>query len=134
VNTAVPPRPAVTGSGAYTYSPMTPVPSHWHPYVVEEVDGRRVFVQGRAADYSGATPVLMPEPVSDLLRDSAGGGTRPVHHIEPAAIPSNGVRVQRRTMLARATTGEPILWTQRRRLPVLAQPALALRFDELRPE
>ena len=37
-------------------------------------------------------------------------------------------------MLARATTGEPVLWTQRRRLPVLAPPALALRFDELRPE
>ena len=113
---------------------MTPVPPHWHPYVVDEVDGRRVFVQGRAADYSGAIPALMPEPVSDLLRDPAGGGSRPVHHIEPAAIPSNGVRVQRRAMLARATTGEPVLWTQRRRLPVLAQPALALRFDELRPE
>jgi hypothetical protein len=113
---------------------MTPVPPHWHPYVVDEVDGRRVFVQGRAADYSGPVPTLMPEPLSDLLRDPSPGGTRPVHHFEPAAISSNGVRVQRRAMLARATTGEPVLWTQRQRLPLLVLPALALRFDELRQE
>jgi hypothetical protein len=134
VSSAVPPRPVATGSGRYTYSPMTPVPPHWHPYVVDEVDGRRVFVQGRAADYSGPVPTLMPEPLSDLLRDPSPGGTRPVHHFEPAAISSNGVRVQRRAMLARATTGEPVLWTQRQRLPLLVLPALALRFDELRQE
>jgi hypothetical protein len=134
VSAALPAPPGATYSGTYTYSPMTRVPPHWHPYVVDEIGGRRVFVQGRAADYSGAVPTLMPEPVSDLLRDPGGGGTRPVHLIEPAAIPSNGVRVQRRAMLARTTTGGPVVWTQRRRLPALVQPALSLRFDELRPD
>ena len=76
----------------------------------------------------------MPEPISDLLRGPGVEGTRPLHHIEPAAIPSGGVRVQRKAMLARATTGEPVLWTQRERLPLLIPPALALRFDELRAD
>ena len=66
----------------------TRVPAHWHPYVVEEIDGRRRFVQGRAADLSGPTAVLLPPPVSDLLVDPASGGTHPVHQIEPAAIPA----------------------------------------------
>jgi hypothetical protein len=132
VSPGVPPRQLISGSGQYTYSPMTPIPQHWHPYVIDEVDGRRVFVQGRAADYSGPSPTLMPEPVSDLLYDRGGGEDRPAHYIEPAAIPSTGVRVQRKAMLARSTTGEPVFWMQRQRLPLLAMPALALRFDELR--
>jgi hypothetical protein len=37
-------------------------------------------------------------------------------------------------MLARATTGEPVLWTQRRRDLLLAPPTFALRFDVLRED
>jgi hypothetical protein len=58
--------------------------------VIEEVDGRRRFVQGRAADLSGRTPTLLPPPVSDLLVDPRGVNGRPVHQLEPAAIPACG--------------------------------------------
>jgi hypothetical protein len=34
-------------------------------------------------------------------------------------------------MLARGTDGRPLLWSQRRRLPLLAPPALRLEFDRL---
>jgi hypothetical protein len=136
--TAAPPGPAAaptaaddTGRPSYSYLPMTPIPPHWHPYVVEDVDGRRRFVQGRAADLAGPTPTLLPPPVSDLLVDPQRAAGQPVHQLEPAAIPADGLRVERRAMLARATTGEPVLWTQRRRQPLLTPPAFALRFDVL---
>jgi hypothetical protein len=123
----------VTGRDTFAYRAMTPIPAHWHPYVVEEVDDRRRFVQGRAADLSGRTAVLLPPPVSDLLVDPVSGGQHPVHQLEPAAIPQDGVRVEQRAMLARTTSGDPLLWTQRRRVPMLTPPALALRFDVLEP-
>jgi hypothetical protein len=119
---------------SFSYLAMTPIPPHWHPYVVEDVDGRRSFVQGRAADLSGPVAALMPAPVSDLLIDPHGGNGRPVHHLEPAAIPSDGLRIERRAMLARATTGEPLLWNQRRRQPLLVPPAFGLRFDVLKAD
>jgi hypothetical protein len=132
----VPDPPAhldTTGRQGFAYRPMTRVPLHWHPYVVEEVDGRRRFVQGRAADLSGPSAVLMPPPESDLLYDPATNGTHPVHQIEPAAIPQDGLRLERRAMLARATDASPVLWTQRRRQPLLSPPGLRLRFDTLEP-
>lgn len=132
-----PPEPPAhldaTGRPGFAYRAMTRIPPHWHPYVLEEVDGRRRFVQGRAADLSGPSAVLMPEAISDLLIDPTSGGTHPVHQIEPAAIPQDGVRVERRPVLARDTTGAPVLWTQRRRQPLLAPPAIRLRFDTLEP-
>ncbi len=114
---------------------MTPIPPYWHPYVVdsEAADGLRRFAQGRAADLSGPTPVLLPPPVSDLLYDPKAPPGGPVHQLEPAAIPPEGLRVQRRAMLARSTTGEPVLWTQRRRDLLLAPPTFRLRFDVLQP-
>jgi hypothetical protein len=123
----------IDGRDAFAYRAMTPIPAFRHPYVIEEVVGRRRFVQGRAADLSGRTPVLLPPPVSDLLVDPASGGQHPVHQLEPAAIPQDGVRVERRAMLARTTDGDPLLWTQRRRVPMLSPPVLALRFDVLEP-
>jgi len=88
---------------------------------------------GQAADLSGPDPALLPAPVSDSLVDPASGGQHPVPQLEPAAIPQDGLRVERRAILARATTGDPILWTQRRRLPLLAPATFALRFDVLEP-
>lgn len=114
----------------YAYRPSTTLPRFWHPYPIEDVAGRRRFVQGRLADLDVRPPVLMPEPVSPLLYDPAappGGG--PVHQIEPAAVPRTGVRVQRQWMLARRTDGRPVLWMQRRRLPLLGPPTSGLRFD-----
>ena len=122
-----------SGRQGFAYRPSTRVPRYWHPYVVQEIDGRRRFVQGRAADLSGPTAVLMPPPVSDLLHDPTSGGVHPVHQIEPAAIPQDGLRLQRRAMLARATDAQPVLWTQRRRQPLLTPPGLRLRFDTLEP-
>lgn len=126
--------PVQTDSAAqatYSYLPMTPIPQYWHPYVVEEVDGKRRFVQGRAADLSGPTPTLLPPPISDLLYDPNGGHGRPMHQLDPAAIPAEGLRIERRAMLARTTAGEPVLWTQRRRDVLVAPPTFALRFDVL---
>lgn len=132
-----PPAPASaddTARPSFSYLPMTPIPLHWHPYVVEDVDGRRRFVQGRAADLSGTNPVLLPPPVSDLLIDPQRAAGQPIHQLEPSAIPADGLRVERRAILARATTGEPVLWTQRRRQPLLTPPAFGLRFDVLTEE
>lgn len=131
-----PEPPAVldaSGRQGFAYRPMSHVPPHWHPYTIEKVAGRRRFVQGRAADLSGTTAVLLPEAESDLLIDPASGGTHPTHQLEPAAIPQDGVRVERRRMLARATDGSPVLWTQRRRQPMLTPPALRLAFDAMEP-
>ncbi|MER5335828.1 hypothetical protein [Micromonospora sp. NPDC002717] len=122
-----------SGRPGFAYRPMTRVPRHWHPYVVEEVAGRRRYVQGRGVDLSGPTAVLLPEAESDLLVDPAAGGTHPTHQLEPAAVPADGVRVERRAVLARATDGRPVLWTQRRRQPLLTPPSLGLRFDALEP-
>lgn len=121
---------------SFSYQAMTPVPPYWHPYVLDEVGTpvRRRFVQGRAADLSGPAPVLLPPPTSNLLDDPHRAPGDPVHQIEPAAIPSDGVRVERRAILARSTAGDPVLWTQRRRQPLLVPPAFALRFDILEPD
>jgi hypothetical protein len=118
----------------YSYLPMTPIPHFWHPYVIDPAHEPRRFVQGRAADLSGKTPTLMPPPVSDLLADPKAPPGGPVHQLEPSAIPSDGLRVRRRAMLARSTSGEPVLWTQRRRDLLLAPPTFALRFDVLRQD
>lgn len=134
VGDPLPLPPALLDSTArpgFAYRPMTRVPPRWHPYVIEEVGGRRRFVQGRAADLTGAAARLMPAAESDLLVDPASGGVHPVHQIEPGAIPSTGLRLERRAVLARRSDGSPVLWTQRRRLPLLTPPATALRFDAL---
>jgi hypothetical protein len=132
-----PPEPPAdldaSGRPGFAYRASTRVPAHWHPYVIEEISGRRRFVQGRAADLSGSTAVLLPAAESDLLVDPASGGVHPVHQVEPAAIPPNGVQLERRAILARRTDGSPVLWTQRQRLPLLTPPALPLRFDVLEP-
>jgi hypothetical protein len=133
-----PDPPAVQGDPtkqpAFSYLPMTPIPRYWHPYVIDDSSPTRRFVQGRAADLSGPAPTLLPPPVSDLLADPHVPAGGPVHQLQPAAIPSDGLRVQRRTMLARSTTGEPVLWTQRRRDLLLTSPTFALRFDVLQPD
>jgi hypothetical protein len=100
----------------------------------ENVNGLRRFVQGRAADLSGPTPTFLPAPISDLLADPHAPPAGPFHQLEPAAIPPDGLRVQRRAMLARATTGDPVLWTQRRRDLLIAPPMFALRFDLLQQD
>jgi hypothetical protein len=133
------PQPPVPGGRAdageqprYAYLPSTDVPPYWHPYLVEQVGGRRRLVQGRLADLSGAAAVLTPEPASELLRDPAAGGVHPVHQLEPAAVPTDGLTLERRYILGRGTDGAPVLWVQRRRGPLAAPPVQSLRLDVLR--
>jgi hypothetical protein len=115
----------------YTYRASAHVPSFWHPYLIEGVGGRRRLVQGRLADLSGATAMLTPEPATDLLRDPASDGAHPVHQIEPSAIPTDGLQLERRYVLGRRTDGTPVLWVQRRRGPLTTVPVLTLQFDVL---
>jgi hypothetical protein len=95
---------------------------------MEERDGVRRFVQYGLADLSGQRPVPLPRPEAETLR---GGipGQRTLHELAPAAIPAQGVEVERRWQLARDLTGRPILWFQRQRKPLRTPPARLLRFD-----
>jgi hypothetical protein len=134
-STAAPPPPPgevlASDPVTYEYLPSTTLPRYWHPYVIGDVAGRRRFVQGRLADLTQRPPVPMPEPISPLLADPAAPANGPVHQVEPAAVPSNGLRLERRWSLGRRTDGEPVLWMQRRRTPLLGPPTSGLRFDVL---
>lgn len=127
-----------TGSRGFTWVPSTTLPGHWHPYRIEprEDESRRVFVQGRVADLTSDLPRLRRGPRSALIGGMgdgpddddavpAGDG----HEIEVTAVPYQGVRLERRYVLARGTDGRPELWRQRRGVPVLAGPISHLRFD-----
>jgi hypothetical protein len=137
------PAPAQAGDGgqvdaeaqpSYAYRPSTPIGPYRHPYLVDEVGGRRRFVQGRFANLAADPPELLPEPTAAVLEDPAAPAAGPVHQIEPAAIPTTGLRLERRWLLARRTDATPVLWLQRRRLPLLAPPELDVLFDVLEPQ
>jgi hypothetical protein len=129
-----PPPPAYAipdAASDFIYRPTSDIPFHWHPYEIAAVDtnpaqpGRRRFVQGRFADlHTDGPSTLRPAPRADILNVPAG-----IHEIEPATIPTMGLRVEQRFMLARGTDARPVLWLQRQRLPLLGPPSHALRFD-----
>jgi hypothetical protein len=140
-----PPRPASPEGGdagspvstlatkEYDYRLSTGARAHWHPYVIDaDGAGRRWYVQGRLADLSGEEAVLLAPAQAKVLRNLDATTDAPVHQIDPSSVSSHGLRLERRYMLARDTNGQPVLWVQRRRLPLLAQPMLPLRFDVLR--
>jgi hypothetical protein len=116
-----------TGSREFEYLPSTTLPPHWHPYRVERDVNPRRFRQGLVADLKTTPPKPREGPRSPLLR----GGPETGHELLPAAVPSHGLRLERRFVLARATDGTPALWVQRRRVPLLAGPVSHLRFDVL---
>jgi hypothetical protein len=134
-----PPEPVASAAAdqdaqpRYAYRASTEVPTFWHPYLIEDVGGRRRLVQCRLADLSGPTARPMPAPESDLLRDPASGGRHPVHQLEPSAVPTDGLQLERCYVLGRGTDGQPVLWTQRRRLPLAIPPTMRLGFDMLEP-
>ena len=103
------------------------LPEHWHPYRIEArtAPQRRVFVQGLVADLS-KTPVA---PRAGAQSELIGAGSG--HELAASAVPNQGLRLDRRFMLARGTDGRPVLWRQRRRVPLLAGPVSHLRFDLL---
>lgn len=121
----------------FRYQPAPPVPKHWHPYVLDIAPeaGHRRYVQGRLADLSGPQAVYAPLPTVNLLYDQnrEAGSPAPVHQIQPSAVPRNGIRLERRYVLGRRTDGTPLLWSERRRAPLAAPPALPLHFDTLDP-
>jgi hypothetical protein len=144
VATGPPPPPAggaepVDASArlSYRYRPSAGARRYWHPYLLQNVAGRRRFVQGRLADLDASPPTLFPEPVAQVLFDMANltpnpaDQIAPVHQIEPATIPRYGLRVNRQRVLARDVDGNPVLWVQRRRLPLHDPPTSTLRFDTL---
>ena len=114
----------------FTYQPSTTLPDHWYPYRIETraAPAGRVFVQGLVADLSHSPPTPQPGPRSDLIGAAQG------HELAASAVPNQGIRLERRYALARGTDGSPLLWRQRRRLPVLAGPVSHLRFDLLQED
>jgi hypothetical protein len=124
-------QPTATGADAYRYLPSTGLPSHWHPY--EQASGGD-WRQAVLANPAGpGTP--RAAPVSRLLAgDRLPSGASEVHRIARHALPSSGIRLQRRAMLARDVDGRPVLWVERRTGPLTAPPASLLRFDVLAPD
>ena len=72
----------------------------------------------------------MPAVSAEVLRVRTAAGET-VHAIEPATVPSIGVVLDRRYRLARDVSGNPVLWSQRRRSPFLRPPGRTMRFDVL---
>ena len=134
-------QPDFGGRTGYLYRPSTAVPHHWHPYVIDETPNvERRFVQARLADYTklqagGVPPArdedwLAPEARARLLRDDRSAPPdEPVHQIAPSTVPVQGLRLDRRYVLGRRSDATPILWVQRRRLPLLSPSTSGLRFD-----
>jgi hypothetical protein len=103
---------------------------YWQPYRLDVLDGRRRFVQARLADYSATPPAPMePAAAAQMLINPRLADPQPVHAIDPATVPVDGLALERRWMLARDVNGQPVLWVQRQRRPLLAPPARRLRFD-----
>jgi hypothetical protein len=132
-----------TGTRNFRYLPSTTLPNHWHAYqrvrrgdpafdaaAATAGDGRAGYWrQAVVADLTGPEPVARPGPVSRLIGGPSGPGLGRGHDLAPTAIPSNGVRLQRRAMLARDTAGRPVLWVERSARPVSGPPVSHLRFD-----
>jgi hypothetical protein len=132
-NAAAAAETAVAGTQSFRYLPSTTLPRHWHPYRRREDGGpSRPWQQGLVADLTGPEPAPRPGPTSPLIGGRPGeGGFGEGHEVDGRAIPSSGARLQRRARLARDVDGRPVLWVERRVVPILAPPASQLRFDVL---
>lgn len=120
----------------FVYVPGQDAAAYWHPYQIEDrpdAEGRlrRRFLQRRLADLNRVHPELLPAPLAEVLRVQNSVGQERVHEIAPATVPSIGIIVQRRYVLARDVDGNPVLWLQRQRTPFLSPPSRTLRFDVL---
>lgn len=120
----------------FVYVPGQDAAAYWHPYQIDDrpdPEGRlrRRFVQCRLADLNRVQPELLPAPRAEVLRVQNSVGQEIVHEIMPATIPSIGIVLVRRYVLARDVDGNPVLWLQRQRTPFLSPPGRTLRFDVL---
>ena len=122
-----------TGTREFRYLPSTTLPNGWHPYqrvrlddpqptggVVTAAtnpgagDGRSGgWRQGVLADLTGPYPRPRPGPRVATDRRAVGRRHRSRPPARVHAIPSNGVLLRRRAMLARDTAGRPVLWVER---------------------
>jgi hypothetical protein len=126
----VPQKPVNIPEQQYRYLPAIDAVPYWYPYVLGDFAGQRRFIQARLVDYSGPVGVLMdPVPASHVLNDPRRVAPEPVHELDPAAIPVDGLSLERRWMLARDTDAQPVLWVRRQRKPLLTPPSRHLRFD-----
>lgn len=92
--------------------------------------GRDLFVQ--AARRDPGTGALLPPPDAALLAPPARA--RPaVHVIEPLSVPSGGLRLVRRPMLARDVDGRPVTWWRHERLPLDVGLDVRWTWDPLTP-
>jgi hypothetical protein len=138
-----------TGTRNFRYLPSTTLPNHWFAYqrvragdpsfdpaaTAGAGDGRSGYWrQAVLADLTGAEPEPRPGPTSTLVGGPSGDGLGRGHDLAPTAIPSNGVRLQRRLLLARDTNARPVLWVERSARPVSGPPTSHLRFDVLTEE
>jgi hypothetical protein len=88
-------------------------------------------VQGLVADLRAEPPVVRNGPSSRLLGGAPSEPFGKGQELTTHAVPNSGLRLERRWMLARQTTGEPALWVQRRRVTLFGGPVSFLRFDVL---
>jgi len=116
----------VTPSGSVDYQPSSPLPKGWFPYTLSEPWVR--FVPHRLADLRSEVPTPLPPPASPFLTDDRG--REPAYfELAPRAIPSSGLRLTRRFVLARAIDGQPVLWQRRRAIALTGPPGKPLLFD-----
>ena len=110
-----------TGTRNFTYRPSTTLPPHWHPYErVRDTDEDAPegsgdglsgpYRQGIVADLTGPVPRPRPGPNLRMIGGPSGPGAGRGHTVDANALPSTGARLQRRTKLARAADGSPVLW------------------------
>jgi hypothetical protein len=133
-NSVLPPVPPLAGQSSgdltrprrWRYEPGDPPQPFWHPYVKDP--DHHVFVQNGLADLTQTPPQPMPRPQAEVLRVRGAGGPS-IHQLSSASVPSNGVALERRWSLARDRDGNPVLWIQRERKPLVSPPARRLRFD-----
>lgn len=131
-----------TASRDFRYLPSTTLPMHWQPYQRVRAgdpqadpsegagDGRSGhWRQAVLVDLTEPDPAPRPGPISRLIGGPSGTGIGAGHLLAADAIPSNGIRLQRRAVLARDTNGRPILWVERSAQPVTGPPVSHLRFD-----
>lgn len=122
-----------TGTRRFRYLPSSTLPPHWHPYRIEARGAgmARTFVQGLVADLTQPLAPPRAGPRSRVIGGPSYGGPGRGHELEPTAVPSLGLKLERRWVLGRRTDGAPALWVERRRMPFAAPPVSSLRFDVL---
>ncbi|MGW5220856.1 hypothetical protein ACWEQA_23610 [Nocardia sp. NPDC004085] len=103
--------------------------SHRHPYLHEsaitnDANGpkRDTFIQAQLSN-PDPPPALVKGPVSEPLKETP--------RLNPLAIPASGIRLTRQPILARTTTGQPVLWLRRTTRPLDTTVDIDLRWDVL---